>query len=1099
MKSVSHEISFPELERELLSAWKDANTFQRSMNPNLSTKLDGPETSGDKRKSYLFYDGPPFATGLPHYGHLLAGTIKDVIGRFQTMKGLHVDRRFGWDCHGLPVEFEIQKSLDLHGSKAIKEYGIDNFNEACRSIVNRYTKEWERFVDRSGRWVDFNRQFRTMDKSYMESVWWVFNSLWEKEMVYEGFKCVSYSPAISTPISNFEANLNYKQVQDPAVVVRGEISGTREGAFKNLAKDLPLSVYFWTTTPWTLPSNTACAVNKELSYSVVKAENPSEYAIVATDRIGFVFPELEDESKSSNRNPKVETEITGADLVGLSYVPFFDFFEEKRADGAFKIFHGDFVSNQDGTGIVHLASFGEDDLSLFTANNLPIIDPLDPDGVFDDSVGEFSGMFFKDADSKIIASLKASNKLVKHDVLEHSYPFCWRTDKPLIYKSISTWFVAVEKIKSNIIESNQQINWVPDHLKNGRFGNWLENARDWAVSRNRFWGTPIPIWRSEKGELHCIGSVEELEKLSGEKIEDLHTHFLDKVTFKSPKTGDLMTRVPEVLDCWFESGSMPYAQAHYPFENKEQFESNFPADFIAEGLDQTRGWFYTLLVLSSALFDKPAFKNVIVNGIILAEDGRKMSKSLKNYPPVDDIMEKYGADAMRLYLLSSSATKADELRFSEQGVRDVLRQTLIPLWNAHNFFVTYALVDGWTSDKLTSEPSDNLLDRWILSKLESTISQVDDVLSNYKLYAAAQPLLSFIDQLTNWYIRLNRRRFWQGNTKAEADDKIKAYNTLYQVLIGFSRVLAPLAPFVSEAIFKNLTESDSKVERDSVHLCPFPGMEKGSLDDDKSLIDSSLEEGMDLFEETIILGRALRSEHDIKLRQPLSKITVVFANEKALENLKKLDSYIKEELNIKNVVYQSEEEEVVNLTARLNTVKHGKTLGPKLGKQKMSELHKLISGLSTDEIRRVESGGSVELIGEVFKKDDILVSRKPKANLKTAASSQRITIVLDTSLTQELRLEGLAREFINRIQKLRKDFGFDVTDRIVVKYMTASPKIALAIKENENYILSETLSVSLEEVGSRDDLSVFGLSDDTVSIQEIDDGEIVVSLMRRQS
>jgi len=544
---------------------------------------------------------------------------------------------------------------------------------------------------------------------------------------------------------------------------------------------------------------------------------------------------------------------------------------------------------------------------------------------------------------------------------------------------------------------------------------------------------------------------------------------------------------------------MPYAQAHYPFENKEQFESNFPADFIAEGLDQTRGWFYTLLVLSSALFDKPAFKNVIVNGIILAEDGRKMSKSLKNYPPVDDIMEKYGADAMRLYLLSSSATKADELRFSEQGVRDVLRQTLIPLWNAHNFFVTYALVDGWTSDKLTSEPSDNLLDRWILSKLESTISQVDDVLSNYKLYAAAQPLLSFIDQLTNWYIRLNRRRFWQGNTKAEADDKIKAYNTLYQVLIGFSRVLAPLAPFVSEAIFKNLTESDSKVERDSVHLCPFPGMEKGSLDDDKSLIDSSLEEGMDLFEETIILGRALRSEHDIKLRQPLSKITVVFANEKALENLKKLDSYIKEELNIKNVVYQSEEEEVVNLTARLNTVKHGKTLGPKLGKQKMSELHKLISGLSTDEIRRVESGGSVELIGEVFKKDDILVSRKPKANLKTAASSQRITIVLDTSLTQELRLEGLAREFINRIQKLRKDFGFDVTDRIVVKYMTASPKIALAIKENENYILSETLSVSLEEVGSRDDLSVFGLSDDTVSIQEIDDGEIVVSLMRRQS
>lgn len=1093
MKPVSPEISFPKLEQEVLSEWKTHNIFQRSMDPCLNTELSGEEKSKQVRPSYSFYDGPPFATGLPHYGHLLAGTIKDVIGRFFTMKGFHVDRRFGWDCHGVPIEFEIQKNLELHGSKAIKEYGIDKFNEACRSIVDRYTKEWEKFVERSGRWVDFDRQYKTMDSSYMESVWWVFKNLYDKGLVYEGFKCVSYSPGISTPISNFEANLNYKQVQDPAVVIRANLLN-RPTCFSSLDPNIPISLYFWTTTPWTLPGNTACAVNSEFDYSVIKAENPSEYAVLATPRIGFVFPELVDETKESKRSAKIVLEIKGSDLVGLSYSPFFNFFEDKRSEGAFKVFHGDFVTSEDGTGIVHLASFGEDDLAIFLKNNLPIIDPLDGDGNFDSSVGEFSGLYFKDADPKIIAQLKVQSKLVKHDVLEHSYPFCWRTDKPLIYRSISTWFIAVEQIKDKVIAANQQITWVPEHIKNGRFGNWLENARDWAVSRNRFWGTPIPIWRSDKGELYCIGSIEELEKLSGQKISDLHINYLDKVTFRSPKTGDLMTRVPEVLDCWFESGAMPYAQGHYPFDNKETFNKSFPADFIAEGLDQTRGWFYTLVVLAAALFDKPAFKNVIVNGIILAEDGRKMSKSLKNYPPPDEVMDKHGADALRLYLLSSAATKAEELRFSEQGVRDVVRQTLIPLWNAHNFFVTYALVDGWSTEKLSLGPSDNLLDRWILSKLESTTKKVDEVISNYKLYLALQPVLEFIDQLTNWYIRLNRRRFWQGNSKEESVDKNKAYNTLYEVLIGFSRLLAPLAPFISEAIFKNLTEKDSKLKRDSVHLCPFPKIESSS-----KRIDHDLEEAMELFEETILLGRAMRSEHDIKLRQPLSQITVVYADQRSLDNLKKLDRYIKDELNVKNVNYQANEEDVVTLSARLNTVKHGKTLGPKLGKQKMSELHKLISALSTADIRNLETGGSVELVGEVFYRDDILVSRKPKANLKTAASSNRTTIILDTALTPELRLEGLAREFVNRIQKLRKDFNFEVTDRIIINYMTASSKLSLSIKEYSSYILSETLSVSLEEVGSREQLSVFSPSEDSVSIQEIDGEEIVVSLMRRQS
>ena len=1098
MKPVSPEISFPELEEQLLSYWREHKIFERSMSANLSSDLGGPEKSSSTRKSYLFYDGPPFATGLPHYGHLLAGTIKDVIGRFFTMKGFSVDRRFGWDCHGVPVEFEIQKSLNLHGSKAIKEFGVAKFNEECRSIVDRLIqRKWERFVDRSGRWVDFSRQFRTMDpQSDMESVWWVFQALWDKGLVYEGFKCVPYSPAISTPLSNFEANLNYKQVQDPAVIVRGELSSPRKGVFSKFDEAIPLNLYFWTTTPWTLPSNTACAVNQNLAYSVILADSPKEYAVIATDRISFAFPEIEDTSLPSTRSPEVVGEITGADLVGLSYQQFFNFFEAKRSDGAFKVFHGDFVTNEDGTGIVHLASFGEDDLSLFIKNNLPIIDPIDNDGVFDNTVGPFEGLNFKDADPKIIAALKSSGKLVKHDSLEHSYPFCWRTDKPLMYKSISTWFIAVEKIKDKLIKANSEINWVPEHIKNGRFGNWLENVRDWAVSRNRFWGTPIPLWKSEKGELMCISSIEELEKLTGQKIDDLHIHKLDLLSFKSPKTGDEMRRVPEVLDCWFESGSMPYAQAHYPFEAKETFEQNFPADFIAEGLDQTRGWFYTLLVLSSALFDKPAFKNVIVNGIILAEDGRKMSKSLKNYPPADEVMNKYGADALRLYLLSSAATKADELRFSEVGVKDVLRQTLIPLWNAHNFFVTYATVDGWKSSSLKAEASDNLLDRWILSKLETTVLNVDEAISSYRLYSAAQPILEFIDQLTNWYIRLNRRRFWQGNSELELKDKTKAYNTLYEVLITFSRAVSPLIPFVSEAIFRNLTEDDTRIERESVHLCPFP--KSGELGV-PSRVDSALEKAMELFEETIVLGRALRSEHDVKLRQPLSKLTVVYGDQSALDGLKKLDRYIKDELNIKVVDYEANEEEYVNLSARLNTVKLGKTLGPKLGKQKMNELHKLVSSLTTEEIRKLESGNSISMVGEDFYKDDILVSRKPKSSLKTAASSSRVTIILDTNLTQELRLEGLAREFVNRVQKLRKDFGFEVTDRIIVKYLTAGSKIALAIKEHSSYILSETLSVSLDEVGSRDDLSMLGVSDDNVSIQEIDDCDVVISLMRTQS
>lgn len=1096
MKPVSTNVSFPDLEEEILKFWRESEVFQRSTDKYAGFGLNVEDITKTARPSYVFYDGPPFATGLPHYGHLLAGTIKDVIGRYFTMKGFHVDRRFGWDCHGVPVEFEIQKSLNLGGAKDIREYGIAKFNEACRSIVERYSKEWEKFVDRSGRWVDFDRQFKTMDKDFMESVWWAFKELWDKDLVYESFKNVAYSPAMSTPLSNFEANLNYKNVQDPAVTVKAKLDiGTCPTSIKSIVGSTPVSVCIWTTTPWTLPSNTAIAANENIQYSIVKVAGPEEFLIIAEKLTVEVFPELGPKSKvDSGRKPNVVAQISGKDLVGVSYEPFFDFFSAAREKGAFRIFQGDFVSEEDGTGLVHLASFGEDDLNLFLSNNLPIIDPIDEDGAFDNTVGEFSGLYFKDADSKIIAKLKETGLLIAHKTIEHSYPFCWRTDKPLMYKSISTWFISVEKIKATLLEANSEIRWVPEHVKNGRFGKWLENARDWAVSRNRFWGTPIPIWKSESGKTYCVGSVAELEKMCGKEIKDIHPHIIDELEFKCPETGEKLTRVTEVLDCWFESGAMPYAQAHYPFENKTHFEETFPADFIAEGLDQTRGWFYTLMVLSTALFKKPAFKNVIVNGIILAEDGRKMSKSLKNYPPADEILNKFGADALRMYLLSSAATKAEELRFTEAGVRDVLRQTLIPLWNAYNFFVTYASIDQWDVSQIPQGQSPNLLDRWILSRLTTIAKSVDKVLSNYQLYLAAPHILKFIDELTNWYIRLNRRRFWQGNTPEEKEDKLHAYATLYSVLSTFSRVISPIMPFISEAMFKNLSADDKNITRDSVHLTPFPSEEELK----QYLTDPALEEAMGLFEEIIVLGRALRSEHDIKLRQPLSNLTIILADASAIKGLGVLDEYIREEINVKKITYMDDESQHVSLSARLNTIKLGKTLGPKLGKDGMSQLNKMIATLTTEDIRTLESGKNIDFLGESFGSDDILISRKPKEGLTTAASAGRITIILDTALSPELRLEGLAREFINRVQKIRKESDFDIADRIIIKFFTGSPQISMAVSEHKNYIMQETLSVEIEEIADRETCeqnSTLG----EMEVQEIDDIAVLFSLQRIQS
>ncbi|UKI33535.1 MAG: isoleucine--tRNA ligase [Lentisphaeria bacterium] len=664
-QAVSNQVDFPKLECEILRFWQESEIFHKSLEQR---------RGGDE---FVFYDGPPFATGLPHYGHLLAGTIKDVVPRYQTMRGKYVERRFGWDCHGLPVENEMEKQLNLSSKRDIEAYGIDKFNEACRSIVLRYTAEWEKVVGRMGRWVDFRNGYRTMDRSFMESIWWVFKSLWDQGLVYEGYKILPYCPRCATPLSNFEANQGYREVVDPAITIR----------FRAADRE---NTYFlaWTTTPWTLPSNLALTVGPDIDY--VEVRDGDDHYILAEARVGVYYKE----------KPEILWRGKGSELVGRRYEPLFPYFADLAGKGAFQVLAGSFVSTEDGTGIVHTApGFGEDDNAVCKAAGLPEVCPIDEECRFTAEVPDYQGRPVKSTDKEIIDRLKAEGKLIHRGQIKHSYPHCWRDDGPLIYRAISTWFVKVEAIKDKMIRNNQQINWVPAHLRDGRFGKWLENARDWAISRNRYWGTPLPIWRNAEGEVIVVGSAAELEKLTGKKIDDLHKHFMDKIEIPSPTGKSPLRRVPEVFDCWFESGSMPYAQQHYPFENKQHFEENFPADFIAEGLDQTRGWFYTLVVLASALFDQPPFRNVVVNGLVLAENGQKMSKRLRNYPDPMVVIDRYGADALRLFMLGSQVVRAEDLKFSEAGVKEILRGIMIPMWNALSFFTTYASVDHYNPGK----------------------------------------------------------------------------------------------------------------------------------------------------------------------------------------------------------------------------------------------------------------------------------------------------------------------------------------------------------------------------------------------------------------
>jgi len=1017
MKPVSPDVQFPKLEEAILRFWRENQIIKKGLRMN------------EGEKPFLFYDGPPFATGLPHYGHLLAGTLKDVVPRYWAMKGRYVERRWGWDCHGLPVEFEMENELGLSGYREVEKFGVAKFNDACRNIVQRYTKEWEEVIQRTGRWVDFENQYRTMDTPFMETVWWVLKQLWDKGLVFEGYRVMPYSWRIATPLSNFEASLNYKEVQDPALTCR----------FKSKKHNR----YFlaWTTTPWTLPSNLALAANKDVAYVEVEEVSSKDHYVLAQARLPAYFKNPEDY--------RVISEFKGAAFENEPYEPLFPHFADRAAQGAFKVILGDHVTDTDGTGLVHTApAFGEEDFEVGQKYKIPLVDPTDHEGRFTKALPEFEGVNIKEADKEIIKFLKSKNLIFRHDTYVHNYPFCWRSDTPLMQKAISTWFVKLDPLKKKLLENNQKTHWVPEHLRDGRFGNWLENARDWNISRNRFWGTPIPIWRCNPdcGEHVCVGSIDELEKWSGKRLTDIHKHFVDEVTIPCPKCKKAMKRIPEVLDCWFESGSMPYGQQHYPFENREKFEAAFPADFIAEGIDQTRGWFYTLSVLSTALFDKPPFKNVIVNGLVLAEDGKKMSKRLKNYPDPKYLLDTYGADALRAYLTSSPASHAEDLRFSETGVKEIVRSVLLPLWNAYSFLTTYARADEWEPKQSSDFVAQlkNPLDQWLLSRMQSLLSSIEEKMKVYHLYEVVPEVIGFIDELTNWYIRLNRRRFW---TDEKSEDKNLAYSTLYAVLMDFCKVLAPLLPFVTEEIYQNLKLE--KTDKESIHLCQYP-------EANRDLVKRDLETQMALVQKVVSMGRTIRNTNKLKTRQPLKEFLVITRNPGDQKTIESFSELIASELNVKKVAFTNQEEKWVKLTAKANA----KVLGPKLG-QKMKLILQKIKELPHDDVSKLEREGKVVLEGENILLEDVVIDRAPKQE-GLIQSQGGVTVWFDTQLNDELIQEGLARELVNRIQKLRKDLGLEVTDRVLVEVATTKDLMD-AFRRFQSYICDEILAVEFKE------------------------------------
>ncbi|KAF3455800.1 hypothetical protein FNV43_RR00442 [Rhamnella rubrinervis] len=1034
------DFSFPRHEEQILDYWSDIKAFDTQ----LARTKDNPE--------YIFYDGPPFATGLPHYGHILAGTIKDIVTRYQSMTGHHVTRRFGWDCHGLPVENEIDKKLGIKRREDVLKLGIDKYNEECRSIVTRYVEEWEKVITRTGRWIDFKNDYKTMDLKFMETVWWVFGQLYEKGLVYKGFKVMPYSTGCKTPLSNFEAGQDYKVVNDPEIMVTFPVVGDPQNA----------ALVAWTTTPWTLPSNLALCVNATFTYVKVCNRYSGKIYVVAESRLSALPSEKPksnvvngpDASKKSNSKTKgssvgkkdniedsyeVLGKVSGASLVGLQYEPLFNYFSE-FSDVAFRVVADNYVTDDSGTGIVHCApAFGEDDYRVCSENQIirkgeNLIVAVDDDGCFTERITDFSGCYVKDADKDIIESVKVRGRLVKSGTFAHSYPFCWRSKTPLIYRAVPSWFIRVEQLKDQLLENNKQTYWVPDFVKEKRFHNWLENARDWAVSRSRFWGTPLPVWISEDDEeIVVIDSIEKLEKLSGAKVFDLHRHNIDHITIPSnrgPEFG-VLRRIDDVFDCWFESGSMPYAYIHYPFDNVELFEKNFPGHFVAEGLDQTRGWFYTLMVLSTALFGKPAFRNLICNGLVLAEDGRKMSKSLKNYPSPIEVIDDYGADALRLYLINSPVVRAETLRFKKEGVYGVVKDVFLPWYNAYRFLVQNAKrleVEGSPPfvpiDLATLQKSSNVLDQWINSATQSLVYFVRQEMNYYRLYTVVPYLLKFLDNLTNIYVRFNRKRL---KGRSGEEDCRTALSTLFNVLILSCKVMAPFTPFFTEVLYQNMRKVSNELE-ESIHYCSFP-LAEGKRDE---RIEQSVTRMMTIID----LARNIRERHIKPLKTPLSEMVIVHPDSDFLDDIAgKLREYVLEELNIRSLMPCNDTLKYASLRAEPDFSVLGKRLGRHMG-----VVAKEVKAMSQENILAFEKCGEVTIAGHCLKLSDIKVVRdfkRPNGTTEQeidAAGDGDVLVILDLRPDESLFEAGIAREIVNRIQKLRKKAALEPTDAVEIYF-----------------------------------------------------------------
>ncbi|HYE06557.1 MAG TPA: isoleucine--tRNA ligase [Planctomycetota bacterium] len=1020
--------SFPKIEERIIALWRELDAFHESNR----RRAGAPE--------FVFYDGPPFATGTPHYGHLLAGTIKDIVPRFWSMRGRHVDRRFGWDCHGLPIESLAQQAMNLKGASDIRAAGVGAFNEQCRSMVQQYVAEWRQTVTRMGRWVDFDNDYKTMDATFMESVWWVFKQLWDKGRVYKAHRIMPYDPVLTTPLSNFEAGNNYKDVQDPAVTVRFKVRG------ELIPGEKDAYLLAWTTTPWTLPENLALCVGSEITYVMIRDKRDATVYVLAKDRLAahYKTPDLYE----------ILLETPGKTMFGFTYEPLFPYFADQP--NAFRVLVDDFVTTGDGTGIVHIApAYGEDDYRVARAAGIAPVDPLDAECRFTDRLPEYAGQFCKDADKALIRRLKDEGKLVHQSTIVHSYPFGERSEAPLIYRAIEAWYVKVEDMRDKLVANNAKIRWIPEAVGANRFGNWLRDAKDWNISRNRFWGSCIPVWvnDADKDDTICVGSIDELARLSGTRVTDLHKHIVDEVVIR--KDGKSYRRTPEVLDCWFESGAMPYGQQHYPFENKAAFDANFPAQFIAEGLDQTRGWFYTLLVLSTSLFDKPAFQNVVVNGLVLASDGKKMSKRLKNYPDPNEILDSIGADALRAYLIDSPVVRADPMRFSEEGLKEIVRTVVLPYWNALAFFTTYAAVDAFHPRTWPARPVAQRaeMDRWILSVMQSLVRDVNREMEGYRLYNVVPRLVAFIDDLTNWYIRVSRARFWKSKDRADQSD---AYATLYEVLTTFAKVLAPFMPFLTEEAHQRLVRPVDPQAPASVHWCDYPQV-------DAALIDEALEARMTTVRTVVSLTRKLRDDQRLKVRQTLAKLTVVSRDPAVRAAAEASGALIADEVNVKAVQTSPDEAAFCAIAVKPNF----QTLRARAG-AKLKEIGPVVQTWGFAEVTRLEAGEAIDVAGVAIVIGDVLLARTPAPGAATA-SAGAVTVVLDTALTPELEREGLANEFTSVVQQARKSANLDVSDRIRLVWHSPDAAVQQALREHASAIADEVLAVAFVEEATASD------------------------------